>query len=153
VPLREYRVEDIEAMFQLDVLCFEKPFRFSRGVMRQFAESANAIVVIAEDDLRSEDLAGFLIVHLEGLPSQRYGYVVTIDVAPASRRTRIGSSMLLHAEQQARNADARRMGLHVEAGNESAIRFYERQGYLRVGVAHGFYREAGLDALVYIKPL
>ena len=62
VTLREYRDGDIEAMYALDVACFEPVFRFSRRAMRRFAEARGAVTVLAEVEA---DLAGFCIVQME----------------------------------------------------------------------------------------
>jgi ribosomal-protein-alanine N-acetyltransferase len=97
-------------------------------------------------------MAGFIILHLEGAGARRYAYIVTLDVAPPARRIGIATLMLNHAEEQARTAGAHRVALHVAVDNTAAIQFYERQSYTKVGLARGFYREAG-DALVYAKPL
>jgi [ribosomal protein S18]-alanine N-acetyltransferase len=138
-------------MVRLDELCFSPAFRFDRRSMRQFAQASGAIVVIAQD--YSQALAGFLIVHLEGTAQERYGYVVTIDVAPELRRAGVGRRLLEQAERQVHAAGVTRMGLHVAVDNAGAIRFYERQGYACLGVARRFYREAGVDGLIYLKEL
>jgi [ribosomal protein S18]-alanine N-acetyltransferase len=146
-------------MVRLDAVCFREAFRFDRRSMRRFAEARGALVVVAEDTLVPDDtgkdrtIAGFVIVQLEGATDQRYGYVVTLDVAPELRGMGLGGQLLTRAEQQVRAAGVRRMGLHVAVDNDAAIRFYERLGYACVGVAKRFYREAELDGLIYIKEL
>jgi [ribosomal protein S18]-alanine N-acetyltransferase len=137
-------------MVRLDEVCFSEAFRFDRRSMRRFAEARGAIVVVAEEDAA---MAGFVIVQLEGATTERYGYVVTIDVAPELRGVGLGGLLLRQAEGQVRAAGVGRMGLHVAVDNDAAIRFYERLGYACVGVAKRFYREAGLDGLIYIKEL
>jgi ribosomal-protein-alanine N-acetyltransferase len=143
--LREYRPGDWKAMWALDVLCFEPVFRFSRRAMREFAEAADALTVLAEVD---GELAGFCIVHL----SESVGYVVTLDVAEAWRRRGLAQRLMAEVERKASNAGAAGMELHAFTGNAGAIRFYERIGYERVGTAENFYGP-GLDALIYRKPL
>jgi [ribosomal protein S18]-alanine N-acetyltransferase len=150
VRLRGYRSGDVEAMVRLDSACFSEAFRFDAGSMREFAETPGAVVRIAEDAATSE-MVGFLILHVEGGPGARYGYVVTIDVAPALRRAGIGGRMLVAAESLVEASGVGRVGLHVAVNNAAAIRFYERQGYEQGGIARRFYREAGLDALIYVK--
>jgi ribosomal protein S18 acetylase RimI-like enzyme len=145
-----YRPGDYEAMHRLDLLCFAPEFQFDLATMRQVAEAESAIVVIAEHGPRHE-MAGFVILHLEGSGVRKYAYIVTLDVAPEARRSGVATLMLTHAEEQARAAGARRVALHVAVENTAAIQFYEHQKYLRAGLARGFYREAGLDALVYAK--
>ena len=130
-------------MYALDLVCFEPPFRFREREMRRFAEERGAICVLAE---AGGELAGFCIAHLEG----PWAYVVTLDVAPERRRQGLAARLMTDVEEQARMAGAGGMGLHVYKGNVGAIRFYERMGYGRVGMAEGFYGR-GRDALIYRK--
>lgn len=151
--MRGYRVGDVEPMVRLDAVCFREVFRFDRRSMRQFAEARGAIVIVAEDSLKDAAMAGFVIVHLEGAARERYGYVVTLDVAPELRGSGIGGALLGEAERQVHAAGVSRMGLHVAVDNDTAIRFYEGLGYACVGVAKRFYHEAGVDGLIYLKEL
>ena len=157
--MRGYRAGDVDLMVRLDERCFGEAFRFDRRSMRRFAEAREAIVVMAEEALERLEagacvpIAGFVIAQLEGAARERYGYVVTLDVAPELRRAGLGEQLLTEAERQVLAAGVGRMGLHVAVDNGAAIRFYERLGYACVGVAKGFYREAGLDGLIYRKEL
>jgi ribosomal-protein-alanine N-acetyltransferase len=139
--LREYQTSDLDAMVALDDECFEKPFRFSRAAMRSFAEAKRARVVIAEAD---GELAGFAILHVE----RGAGYVVTLDVAPQQRRVGLATRLMGELAAQARSAGCSEVWLHVFAGNEAAISFYERLGFVFQATVQGFYG-AGLDALEY----
>lgn len=147
-----YRPADYEAMHRLDLLCFAPAFQFDLETMKHAAEAHSAIVVIAERGPRHE-MVGFVILHLEETGPRRYAYIITLDVAPEARRNGIATLMLTHAEEQARTAGAHRVALHVAVENTAAIQFYERQKYVKAGFAKGYYREPGLDALVYAKRL
>ena len=149
VMLRGYRDDDLDAMFRLDEVCFEAPFRFSRAAMRRFAEARRARVVIAELD---GELVGFCIVHVETVEQESVGYVVTLDVAPEHRRIGLAARLMERAEAEAREAGCSSMALHVFTGNEAAIRFYERMGYAFWSKDMSFYG-VGVDALVYRKAL
>jgi ribosomal-protein-alanine N-acetyltransferase len=145
VTLREYRTGDWEAMYALDLICFETPFRFSRQTMRKSAEAPEAIAVLAEVEGR---LAGFCVAHID----ERVAYVVTLDVAPEWRRMGLAARLMAAAEARARSRGAQSMALHVFTGNTGAIRFYETLSYEQVGVAERFYGRQ-LDAFVYVKRL
>jgi ribosomal-protein-alanine N-acetyltransferase len=145
VTIREYAERDLEAMYALDVVCFEPVFRFSRRAMRRFAEARGATTVVAEAE---GELVGFCIVQME----ERVGYVVTLDVAPAWRRRGLAGLLMAEAETRAVAAGALAIELHVFAENAGAMQFYEGIGYGRVGRVEGFYGR-GLDALVYAKKL
>ena len=147
-----YRPGDYESMYRLDLRCFGPAFQFDVETMKQVAEEASAIVVVAER-AASHEMIGFVILHLLRSDGHKDAYIVTLDVAPDERRTGIATLMLTHAEQQARVAGANRVALHVAVENTPAIQFYERQKYNKAGMAKGFYREAGLDAFIYAKQL
>ena len=145
IILRGYRPSDVEAMYALDLTCFEPPFSFTRRAMKQLAEATGAVTVLAQSP---SGLAGFCIVQMEG----HIGYVVTLDVAPEWRRCGLAMLLMTEAEEKLLAHGATGMALHVFAGNTPAIRFYERCGYQRAGAAKAFYAR-GLDALTYRKPL
>jgi ribosomal-protein-alanine N-acetyltransferase len=147
--LRSYEPGDLDAMHALDVVCFERPFRFSRSAMRRFAEMKKARVALAEID---GALAGFCILHIEQAEHGRAAYIVTLDVAPKHRRQGVARSLMLQAEVLSVSAGCTMMALHVFSGNTDAIRFYQGVGFVRSHRVSGFYGD-GLDALTYHKSL
>jgi ribosomal-protein-alanine N-acetyltransferase len=149
VILRSYERRDLEAIVELDAICFFPPFRFSRAAMCQFAEAENAWALIAETP---EGIAGFCIVHLEKEQGSTVGYLVTIDVAEGFRRRGLGQRLLVQGEVWTKESAGEAMYLHVYVKNEAAVRFYERSGYQCAGEQRGFYGP-GIDAALYWKPL
>jgi ribosomal-protein-alanine N-acetyltransferase len=147
--LRSYRQTDLEAMYALDVICFERLFRFSRAAMRNFAEARNARVTVAE---RDGQLAGFCILHVEDTEVGRVGYIVTLDVAPAHRRLGVASQLMQAALEQSIGEHCVAIMLHVYTGNADAIRFYQRAGFSFVRLEPMLYG-SGLDAQVWQKEL
>ena len=75
-----------------------------------------------------------------------------LAVQPLMRHQGLGRGLLVWLEQSARVAGIRRVGLEARADNHHAIRFYERQGYVRVGLAAGYY-EGVIDAVKLRKML
>lgn len=147
--MRAYRREDLPAIFALDEICFAPAFRFSLAAMRRFAEARNALTVVAESE---SGVAGFCIAHVERVRGERVGYIVTLDVAPEARRHGLARRMMLQIEDEARDAGCGTMGLHVSVENESAMLFYEREGYVRTHTVADFYGPE-LDAYVYEKTI
>ena len=140
--LRDYRASDLDGIFRLDEACFTREFRFDRKSMQEFAEDRNAVVRVAEKVCG--EIAGFVIVHIERIASERRAYVV---------RQGLAMQLLRDAESRANGSGARWIQLDVFTGNEEAIRFYERMGYERIRTRRGFYGATGLDAFVYGKEL
>jgi ribosomal-protein-alanine N-acetyltransferase len=147
--LRPGREDDIRAMYILDLVCFDEPFRFDLRSMRRFARHPGALVVVAEADAA---LVGFVVAHLVRRGRRRVGYVVTLDVAPEFRRLGLAHALMSAAELQAAAESADTMALHVYAGNAPAVAFYEHFGYSRGAACPSFYGK-GLDGWIYTKPL
>jgi ribosomal protein S18 acetylase RimI-like enzyme len=145
LKLRQYTLNDLDAIFRMDERCFAEPFRFSRDAMEQFAESSNAYVPLAEID---GALAGFAILHLEG----ETGYIVTLDVDEAFRRKGVAQSLMGRMEQHAREYGASAIFLHVHERNLVAVAFYDHNGFEQVDVDENFYGN-GFHALVYRRLL
>lgn len=148
--LREYSSADLGAIFALDEVCFEAPFRFSARAMRQFAEARNALTVIAESE--SREIAGFCIAHVERSRGKLSAYIVTLDVDPKQRRCGLAGQIMERIEQQARDAGCDAMTLHVSVENAGAIAFYESKGYERSHMVKSFYG-LGRHAYVYTKTI
>ena len=149
--LRDLRRGEVDRLYELDTLCFEKPFRFSRSAMRRFAGAANALVRIAVEaggEGAPETLLGFGIVHLESAAYGLAAYVVTLDVDPGARGKGVATRLMTALESAAYEAGAASMALHVFRGNAAAISLYEKLGYELTGTATDFYGP-GLDALDY----
>jgi ribosomal-protein-alanine N-acetyltransferase len=147
--LRAGREEDIRAMYMLDLVCFDEPFRFNLASMRRFVQHRGATVIVAESEGK---LIGFVVVHPVKRALQNIAYVVTLDVAREFRRRGLARELMQAAERQAAKAGAGAMALHVYAGNDAAVDFYERAGYVRQERVQDFYGE-GLDGWVYSKQL
>jgi ribosomal-protein-alanine N-acetyltransferase len=140
---------DFDALYALEEACFKPPFRFDRRYMRSLVQRVNAATWVAEEDGR---MAGFAIAGWTPRKQGTEAYIETIEVAPEQRGRGIGRALLGRIERSAREAGAELIWLHVEAGNWSAIRLYEAQGYRCEGREEHFY-PLGRTGLVYAKRL
>lgn len=147
--LRAGGASDVDAMYQLDLLCFEPPFRFSLRTMRQLVAQKNSYSIVAEVE---QTLAGFIVVEIECADEAMKGYVLTLDVHPEYRRKGLAKTLMAVAEKDLANAGADLIWLHVDQENEAAVRFYERAGYRRSGVAVAYYGSQR-DAWIYERYL
>ena len=135
-------------MFQLDVLCFDEVFRFSRAAMRRFSEGPNRFSFIAEDE--AGGMAGFVILSIHR--KDDVGYIVSLDVALEHRRRGLAQQLMRCAEEHAAADPVGAVVLHVHSGNEAAVALYKRLGYRKIVLEPDFYGP-GLDALMLSKPL
>jgi ribosomal protein S18 acetylase RimI-like enzyme len=59
-------------------------------------------------------------------------HVMSLAVAPPLRGHGIGADLVARVAEEARSADLRFVSLDVDVDNDRAIRFYEREGFVRV---------------------
>ncbi len=157
---RLYQPADFAALYSVEELCFEPPFRFSRALMRKLIANPNSATWIAERKYRerkcspkqSKELAGFAIVDWATVPKGTVAYIQTIEVNPASRRRGIASELLRLAEVSALVVGATAIWLHVDVENTAAMRLYEGRGYARKGREEHFYAR-NRAAFIYAKTL
>lgn len=146
---RLYKADDFQAIYAIEELCFQPPFRFGRSYMRRLVGAPNAATWIAEDD---GGMAGFVVVEWTQEIGGVSAYIETIEVAPQYRGRGIGGELLRCSERAARNVGASVAWLHVDKGNAAAIRLYEAHGYRFHGEEDHFYAP-GRGALLYRKSL
>jgi ribosomal protein S18 acetylase RimI-like enzyme len=146
---RYYQPGDFAALYSVEVLCFEPPFRFSRGYMRQLVERSDSATWIADG---GGELIGFAIVEWAEAGKGLSAYIQTIEVTPLRRGQGIGGELLRRVEGSAKAAGAGVIWLHVDAENSAAIQLYESHGYARRGRKEHYYARHRA-ALVYGKRL
>jgi [ribosomal protein S18]-alanine N-acetyltransferase len=144
---RLYQPEDFAALYAIEEVCFQPPFRFERRYMQRLVHAKNAATWIAED---AGAMAGFAIVEWSGAGT--YAYIPTIEVLPDRRGRGIGGELLRRLEGSAREAGTWALWLHVDESNVSAIRLYEVHGFVSAGKEEHFYAP-GRGAFLYRKEL
>ncbi|HVF10026.1 MAG TPA: ribosomal protein S18-alanine N-acetyltransferase [Abditibacteriaceae bacterium] len=138
VEIRLARPSDLLALLALEQESFDEPW-----VMASLQEA------VAGERYR------VLIAHCEGTPC---GYVIAstvgdegeiarIAVGMAWRRRGLGRRLLKAALDECRQRGVLRFFLEVRAGNEVALRLYERAGFRRTGLRRRYYRD-GEDAVI-----
>lgn len=149
VVLRRGGVADAQAMYALDLLCFDERFRFDEAAMRRYAQEAGALVLVAQAE---EMLAGFLIAKIVRRGGLASAYLNTLDVHPDWRRQGLARKLLVLLEESLSRSAVRSIRLHVFQENLAAVDFYESAGFERLAKAPHYYG-AGLHAWVYGKKL
>ncbi len=161
---RLYQPADFAALYAVEELCFDTPFRFSRALMRKLIDNPNSATWIAETPAgekataeekiskENKKLAGFAIVDWATVPKGTVAYIQTIEVNPASRRQGIASELLRLSEISALVVGATAIWLHVDVENTAAMRLYEGRGYARKGREEHFYAR-NRAAFIYAKSL
>lgn len=131
--IRTFVDEDLDALHQIDRVCFPMHMAFSRGEIASYLHLAAAIVLVAE----VEGIVGFVLASVDG---RSQAHVITLDVLPDVRRQRVATSLM---EELHRDLDRLRVGvslLEVAVNNAPARRLYEKLDYQYVGAMRGYYQ-------------
>jgi ribosomal protein S18 acetylase RimI-like enzyme len=145
IRVRDYEAGDFDVLCEIDRLCYEAAIAYSRREMRAYLTAPGSECVVAED---GEGIAGFCIT----AHKKEKAYIVTIDVLEAFRKRGVGSALLNEAEKRLAAQGVRSIALDTATDNFSAISFWQKHGYRKIGVRRGYYPK-GRDAFAMVKPL
>lgn len=139
--LRAMRWWDIAPIMRLEGELFAEDAWSDTMFWSELAERDSRTYLVAVDD---DEVVGYA-----GLCAYRDAtYIQTIGVTGGHQRAGVGTALLkaLLADAEARGAA--HIDLEVRAGNDAAIRLYERHGFVQIGVRRGYYQPSGADAVV-----
>ncbi|GGF54069.1 ribosomal-protein-alanine acetyltransferase [Terasakiella brassicae] len=94
-------------------------------------------------DCENDDPFGFILCQGDNIEAE----IITIATRPAIRRQGVAGALL-----KAACAQTARMFLEVATDNLSAISFYEKHGFAKIGVRKNYYKRSDgalVNALVY----
>lgn len=134
-----------EQLAALHARCFRSPPPWSTADFAGLSADPLAFLLVEGD-------AGFLL----GRAVAGEAELLTLAVAPESRRLGLGAKLLSRFLYQARLRGAEQAFLEVSAQNAAAIALYESQGFARSGRRRLYYAtpEGGrVDALVMSRAL
>ena len=137
---------DLPALVALEQGVFDYD-RLSARQYRRHLDSDSALILIGET---SRQLAGTAVAFFRS--GSDIARLYSIAVAPEARGRGLGEALVAAVERAARRRGCARMRLEVRMDNPAAQRLYERLGYRRIGVRHGYY-EDGHGAFRYEKAL
>ena len=140
--LRAATEADLPVLYELDQLCFPIGIAYSRAELSSLMRHPSASAQVA---CAAQAILGFAIVRPTRRRLTASGrfqpalHLITIDVAPTSRRRRIGASLMEWALERARTLGLAASVLEVATDNRAAMQFYERFGFVVTGEIPGYY--------------
>jgi ribosomal-protein-alanine N-acetyltransferase len=107
--------------------------------VQHFVGGSDSTVIVARRERR---IAAFAIMHF----GEEVAHLNLLAVATVHRRQGIGTQLMSWLTTTAITAGVFRINLELRTNNEPARAFYERLGFVQIGVVPGYYqgREAAL---------
>jgi len=140
--IRTFRGSDLDQVMAIENDSFPDPYnRLTFRLLRRWVKEG---FIVADDG----GIVGYAVAETQGAR----GHIISLAVSPKSRRSGIGAALLQEL--------IRRMGpkvqslfLEVRAGNEAAIRMYEKFSFRKTGEIRSPYYPDGEDAIIMARVL
>ena len=140
--LREMLVDDLDQVMEIEEELFSVPW--TKEGFLTFLMKENGMFLVVEEKDRILGYCGLLTVLDEG-------DVTNVAVRKDRQREGIGNFLMGSMIRLAEERGITMIHLEVRAGNETAIRLYERQGFVRDGLRKGYYTDPTEDAVLMTR--
>ena len=140
--LREMLVDDLDQVMEIEEELFSVPW--TKEGFLTFLMKENGMFLVVEEKDRILGYCGLLTVLDEG-------DVTNVAVRRDRQREGIGNFLMESMIRLAEESGITMIHLEVRAGNETAIRLYERQGFVRDGLRKGYYTDPTEDAVLMTR--
>ena len=140
--LREMLVDDLDQVMEIEEELFSVPW--TKEGFLTFLMKENGMFLVVEEKDRILGYCGLLTVLDEG-------DVTNVAVRRDRQREGIGNFLMGSMIRLAEERGITMIHLEVRAGNETAIRLYERQGFVRDGLRKGYYTDPTEDAVLMTR--
>ena len=137
--IRKADSNDIDALFEIEAACFEKPW--SPDAFSRTLANASAGIFAAEEDGR---LLGYVSCYM--LPPYEC-QIGNIAVHPQARRCGIAAKLLEELIRESGTLGIGEINLEVRPSNAGAIALYKKYGFKEIGRRRGYY-EGREDAIL-----
>lgn len=141
ITVRKMQVKDALPVSRIEQETFSKPWSYQGFV--DALNLGNTIFLVAEEEGKIAGYAGMYM-------SLDEGEITNVAVTAKMRHRGIGGMLLSELKNEAERRSIARIALEVRVSNDSAIRLYERNGFINCGVRKGFYELPKEDAYIMI---
>lgn len=141
ILIRKMQAADVEAVSLIEAAVFSQPW--SRQGFLEALELKNTIFLVAEENKKILGYAGMYV-------SLDEGEITNVAVAPEARRRGVGQSLIEKMKKEAAEKNIAEIILEVRVSNNSALRLYQRNGFVNSGIRKGFYDFPKEDAYIMI---
>ena len=127
--LRPMHLGDIAAIMEIERRVY--PFPWSEGIFRDCVHVGYCCWVYSVD----EQIAGYAVMSIGAAEA----HILNLCVAPEQQGCGLGSQMLLHLLELARQHQAAAVFLEVRPSNSKALKLYHALGFQDVGIRKDYY--------------
>lgn len=141
--IRAFRPEDIPEIVSITEESSQAA-NWSRESYEELCRSEGFLAFVSE---RAGSVSGFVV----GRQLADEGEILNLAVRRQNRRKGEGRALLAAVLEQLHRRGVRRVYLEARESNETAITFYQKQGFAKTGRRPGYYREPEETAVLMEK--
>ena len=145
IEVRSLRPGDVDAVVGIEAEAFSAPWK-SETFMGLIGRDTVELLVMTHD---VDGVIGYAVLWC--IVDQ--GELANLAVAPAHRGAGLGSLLLRHVLQAARDRGIEKLFLEVRTSNAAALALYSGFGFVEVGQRKGYYESPKEDARVMLASL
>jgi len=147
--LRRFQPDDLDRVMHINRVCLPENYAtyFFLDLYERFPET----FIVAEE---AGDIVGYVMCRIEtGFPDfgllgiAKRGHVISIAVLPEHQRKGVGTALMKEVMSRMRVYKAKECYLEVRVSNTPAVNLYEKLGFEKSRVIHGYYAD-GEDAYI-----
>ncbi|MCC5830565.1 MAG: GNAT family N-acetyltransferase [Phycisphaeraceae bacterium] len=124
--VRDANLIDLPRLMEIEQACFDSPVAFNRRRIRNLLLNPRVITRVAHE---GTIILGWSIGLIRQRGIRASGRIYNVGVDPAMRGRGVGRILVIDMIEQLSMRRVDRIYLEVEAGNEPAVRLYEKTGF------------------------
>jgi len=138
ITIEDVSINLLDTLYQIEKQCFKQE-AFTKQQLTYLLTDYNTIRLAA---YTNDQIAGFIIAHIDIERQEPFGHVITIDVTPAHRRQGIAQKLLQEIEAIFKDHGIKECRLEVREDNAVALNLYQKLGYQKAGTLKRYYGNA-----------
>ena len=143
IIIRKVELDDINNIFDLDSKTFNSE-SYKKEDFINYISDNNAFFICIYDD---NDFLGYSLLKLFKPECE----LLKICIKKEKRNKKYGYELFLYILNHLKNNGYNKIFLEVRSDNDTAIRFYENNGFIIYNKRINYYKNPNSDALLYYK--
>ena len=143
--IREMTLADVEAIAELEEKIFSSPWP-AREFRYELTENPYSCCLVLEED-------GKIVAYCDYWIIFDRAELANIAVVKEYRRRGYAQELLDRVIHDAEEQHCEYLTLEVRVSNEPAIRFYEKNGFIKANIRENYYTDNNEDAWLMVRPL
>lgn len=148
ISVRPFRIADMDQILAIEKASFGTD-AYERNLFAELSNTCGKLFLVA---VAGTNICGYMITCMRGARAPNAAELVSLAVHPESRGRGAALTLMRNTLRRLRLRGVVRFSLMVRVGNESARRFYKRNGFRKLRTVAGYY-EDGEDGVLMSRAL